>query len=516
MVNRCKAAGVGIFVDAVINHMTNFPSPGVGSNGTAYTKYSYPGLYTPVRLPHALRAQQLPERGQRAGLRAVLAPGPQHRPAVACGRRSPTTSSRSARLGVAGFRIDAAKHMQQVELDDIIDAVNSDAGRRGARRCRTVFLEVIGGAGEAVRPRDYFGVGYGTGGAADITEFTFAGVGDKFRNLNGAAISQLNPNGRAGQPVLRGGVGTDAVRQGGGLPPEPRHPARLRHRLPRWRRLPPRQRLDAGAAVRLSRRCCRATRSPVPPATPWARPPTPTAGPCRWSARRASRRRRSASGSASIATRRSATWCGSAGSSPARPSPTGGTTAPTRIAFSRGDRGFVGDQPARLEPLHGHRRHRTRRPGPTATGSPADGPAAVRRDHVVVDPARGGPARPRRPGPPSPSMHRHRTVTPRASPVHCRDATVLPPEASSPMRTVTRTRLASALLHHRGRALPARAQELAPDSSWVARSALYQVFVSHFSPDRGFPRRGIAGLDRIEATGADHHLADADPSRSGS
>src|SRR6185503_2027017 len=45
MVNRCRAAGVGIIVDAVINHMTNFPSPGVGSSGTAYTKYHYPGLY---------------------------------------------------------------------------------------------------------------------------------------------------------------------------------------------------------------------------------------------------------------------------------------------------------------------------------------------------------------------------------------------------------------------------------------------------------------------------------------
>src|SRR5262249_1153220 len=48
MVNRCKAVGVGIIVDAVINHMTNYPSPGVGSNGTAYTKYNYPGLYAPA------------------------------------------------------------------------------------------------------------------------------------------------------------------------------------------------------------------------------------------------------------------------------------------------------------------------------------------------------------------------------------------------------------------------------------------------------------------------------------
>src|SRR5919202_2731151 len=48
MVNRCKAAGVGIYVDAVIKHLTNYPSPGVGSNGTAYSKYEYPGLYTPA------------------------------------------------------------------------------------------------------------------------------------------------------------------------------------------------------------------------------------------------------------------------------------------------------------------------------------------------------------------------------------------------------------------------------------------------------------------------------------
>ena len=48
MVNRCNAVGVGIIADAVINHMTNFPSPGVGSNGTSYSKYEYPGLYTAV------------------------------------------------------------------------------------------------------------------------------------------------------------------------------------------------------------------------------------------------------------------------------------------------------------------------------------------------------------------------------------------------------------------------------------------------------------------------------------
>jgi alpha-amylase len=41
-------------------------------------------------------------------------------------------------------------------------------------------------------------VGYGSGGAADITEFTFTGVGNKFRGVNGEHISQLNPQGPQG------------------------------------------------------------------------------------------------------------------------------------------------------------------------------------------------------------------------------------------------------------------------------------------------------------------------------
>jgi glycosidase len=52
-------------------------------------------------------------------------------------------------------------------------------------------------------------------------------------------------------------------------------------------------------------------------------------------------------------------------------------------------------------------------------------------------------------------------------------------------------------------ALPqAPSPALAPDTSWVARSALYEVFVRDFSPQGTF--RGVTdGLDRIQASGAD-------------
>ncbi|HEV8380099.1 MAG TPA: alpha-amylase family protein [Gemmatimonadales bacterium] len=196
MVTRCNAAGVGIIVDAVINHMTNYPSPGVGSNGTSYTKYDYPGLYSSsdFHTPCTVDNYQSAANVQDCELFSL----PDLNTGLASVRQKIAEYLLTlARLGVAGFRIDAAKHIQQVELDDILKRVNTTLTAEGRQR-PYVFLEVIGGSGEAITPRDYFGEGYSSGGAADITEFTFVGVGNKFRGTNGEHISQLNPNGTPG------------------------------------------------------------------------------------------------------------------------------------------------------------------------------------------------------------------------------------------------------------------------------------------------------------------------------
>src|SRR2546423_28415 len=196
MVHRCHAVGVGIYVDAVINHMTNYPSPGVGSNGTAYTKYNYPGLYTSsdFHTPCTVSNYQSAANVQDCELFGL--------PDLNTGLASVRQKIAGylimlARLSVAGFRVDAAKHIQQVELDDILAIVDSTLTAEG-RPIPYYLLEVSGGAGEALSPRDYFGEAYGSGGAADITEFTFVGVGDKFRGIGGQHISQLNPNGPPG------------------------------------------------------------------------------------------------------------------------------------------------------------------------------------------------------------------------------------------------------------------------------------------------------------------------------
>ena len=197
MVSRCNTAGVDIIADAVINHMANFPSPGTGSNGTAYTKYEYPGLYTAAdfHTPCALNNYQSAANVQDCELFSLPDLKTE---SVPVRRKIAAYLIALARMGVAGFRVDAAKHIQQVDLDEILRMVNDTLTVDG-RQLPYVFLEVVGnGVGEALGPRDYFGEGYGSGGAADITEFTFVGVGDKFRGIGGQHISQLNPNGTAG------------------------------------------------------------------------------------------------------------------------------------------------------------------------------------------------------------------------------------------------------------------------------------------------------------------------------
>nr|MCU0626082.1 alpha amylase C-terminal domain-containing protein [Gemmatimonadaceae bacterium] len=89
-----------------------------------------------------------------------------------------------ARLGVRGFRIDAAKHILPSSLDAIIGRMNATLAQEG-RPLPYVFHEVIDYGGEAVRATDYLGVGYASNSGSDISEFKFRGVQDKFLRAGG-------------------------------------------------------------------------------------------------------------------------------------------------------------------------------------------------------------------------------------------------------------------------------------------------------------------------------------------
>lgn len=188
MVAACKGAGVDVYVDAIVNHMAGV-SAGVGSAGTTFTKYEYPGLYTsadfhaPCGVSNYTDAANVQDC-ELLGLADLRTGAPGVRAKIAGYLLS------LLRLGVAGFRIDAAKHIQPVELDSIIGLVNRTAVSEGLP-LPYVYHEVIDYGGDAVTARDYFGVGYSTGSASDVSEFRYRGVGDKFLNLGSQKVGDL-------------------------------------------------------------------------------------------------------------------------------------------------------------------------------------------------------------------------------------------------------------------------------------------------------------------------------------
>ena len=114
MTASCTEHGVDIIADAVINHMTGQNS-GVGSAGTKFTKYEYPGLYTRDDFHRCF----LTDNGQIQNYKDLM----QVQTCELLGLSDLDTKSEKVQqtilaylndllsLGVAGFRIDAAKHM---------------------------------------------------------------------------------------------------------------------------------------------------------------------------------------------------------------------------------------------------------------------------------------------------------------------------------------------------------------------------------------------------------------------
>jgi alpha-amylase len=186
MVARCRNAGVGVYVDAVLNHTTG-QTQGVGSAGTRFTKYDYPGLYqladfhAPVCQIQGEDYATSAERVQRCELLGLsdLDTGQ-----AAVQEKLAAYLSELLALGVRGFRIDAAKHVAPADLAAILAKVVPAHGEQPY-----YFLEVIDYGGEAVHSTDYVDVG----GAAelDITEFRYHSVADAFLGRSGATLASL-------------------------------------------------------------------------------------------------------------------------------------------------------------------------------------------------------------------------------------------------------------------------------------------------------------------------------------
>lgn len=189
MVGRCRTAGVDIYADAVINHMT--AGSGTGSAGGVYTKYAYPDVPWVAADFHA--ACGISNYGNAFEVQNCELVGLADLETEATSVRDRIADYLIGlhALGVAGFRIDAAKHMHPRDLDAIVTRVN-DAARAAARPLPYFFLEVINNPGEAVSAQDYFGVGFESGGASDVTDFIYGyRVTDAFLGRNGATLQTL-------------------------------------------------------------------------------------------------------------------------------------------------------------------------------------------------------------------------------------------------------------------------------------------------------------------------------------
>ncbi len=186
MVQRCKAVGVDIYADVVINHMT--AGSGTGSAGSVYTKYSYPAVpYSQIDFHNACgidsyAVQQQVQNCELVGLSDLATESENVRARIS------NYLIALNEIGIAGFRVDAAKHVPAGDLEAIMIRVNNAAAAAG-RPKPYVFLEIIAGSGDAVTPQQYYGVGYTSGGSTDITDFTYGNrISDAFYKRNGSTL----------------------------------------------------------------------------------------------------------------------------------------------------------------------------------------------------------------------------------------------------------------------------------------------------------------------------------------
>lgn len=166
MVQRCNAAGVDIYVDAVINHMA--AGSGTGTNGSSYGGKQFPN-YSPQDFHQSCTINPSdygndPWRVQNCELVGLpdLNTSANYVQDTIANYLNDLTA-----IGVKGFRYDASKHMAVTDIQGINARLNGSP---------LIFQEVIDQGGEAVSASEYLGTGL-------VTEFKYSTeLGNTFRN----------------------------------------------------------------------------------------------------------------------------------------------------------------------------------------------------------------------------------------------------------------------------------------------------------------------------------------------
>ena len=184
-IQRCHAVGVKLYADAVINHMTAM-SRGVGSAGTSFTKYNYPGLY---QLPdfHTCKKNIANYKDREEVLDCELVGLADLKTESArVQQRIANYLIDLVHLGIDGFRIDAAKHIDSKDIAAILQRVNA-----AVEPDPYIYQEVIDPGDEAIHKSEYYPDG-------SVIEFEYGRtVGEKFLGLKGQTLSQLQTLGES-------------------------------------------------------------------------------------------------------------------------------------------------------------------------------------------------------------------------------------------------------------------------------------------------------------------------------
>jgi alpha-amylase len=160
MVATCRAAGVGVIADAVINHTTGADlGSGTGVAGSSFGVDSFPGIYGYADFNDCrTNIASYQDRYQVQNCRLVSLQDLRTGSTYVRDRIAAYLNDLLS-LGVAGFRIDAAKHIPAADLA----AIRSRLTNPNAYWVQ----EVIGAAGEPVQESEYVGNG-------DVHEFDYA------------------------------------------------------------------------------------------------------------------------------------------------------------------------------------------------------------------------------------------------------------------------------------------------------------------------------------------------------
>lgn len=193
MIARCNKAGVRIYVDVVFNHMAPSGQTDVikGTAGSEakpgdreYPNFSAADFHQSCLINNYQDAKEI-RNCELSGLPDLN----QSRPNVQ--REIIDFLNKLIGFGVAGFRVDACKHMKVTDLTTIYRSLNNlrtDFGfPKGARPF--IFQEVIDVGGEGVKKIEYIKIG-------TVTEFIFSSeIGLVFQGQHG--IEQLKGIGPA-------------------------------------------------------------------------------------------------------------------------------------------------------------------------------------------------------------------------------------------------------------------------------------------------------------------------------